>query len=365
MVTPDRTPDDQDQVHFAKDSLGRATTAFRKLLVPQSIEASDNLGALFNQFDETTLNALIELCYSLNRALFDEPTTIVDQNGAARRRYMFEFIDDGRIVELGNFIESIFSSDRQSFPGRQTVIEFFREWLRGAEVSVKVSVASGTDVFSQNSSEKVARNLWANKLEDLSHQFDINLFAGSAAQDAEKSAQRAAAAEAAAERAAGRTGALSIGNHFRDISKQEGWKALAWTAAAFGGIAATLWISYSIVHNSIYSKWVEAFLHLIVVLPIIGAATYAASLARHHRVIARWAKTAAVQVDSVEAFSKQLASQQKRDEVILNLGRDVFSTPNYRDDIKGESLSAIPPDLLEALKDALKEVAKKLPPRGD
>jgi hypothetical protein len=87
-------------------------------------------------------------------------------------------------------------------------------------------------------------------------------------------------------------------------------------------------------------------------------ATYASRIAGHHRMVARWAKTASVQVNSVQAFAEQLNSPENRDKVILELGKNVFSTPTYGETSKTEHFSAIPPDWV----DAVKEVAKKSVP---
>jgi hypothetical protein len=78
------------------------------------------------------------------------------------------------------------------------------------------------------------------------------------------------------------------------------------------------------------------------------------------RMFARWAKTASVQVDSIEAFDQLLSTPENRDELILDLGRNVFGPPNFGEDSKGEHYSPLPPDLVEALK----EIAARLSPRS-
>ena len=109
------------------------------------------------------------------------------------------------------------------------------------------------------------------------------------------------------------------------------------------------------VRRSVYTHWIDTLIHLVVILPIVGAAAYASRIALHHRLLARWAKTASVQLDSVEAFAQMLSDDADRNKLILELGQNVFAAPRYGDDSKREHYSAIPVDL----NDAIKEIAKK------
>jgi hypothetical protein len=338
-----------------RSELDRGTQAFRKLLVPSSIEPSDNLNALLNKFDNTSLKALISLFYALDRVLFEEPVTVAGGD-TTYSRYLVEYLSDLLIGELAQYIQNgILTIDETKFPGRDPIIKFFKVWLANVCRAVGESPADEGDL--RYSSETVAREIWQNRLQEITRNFDEMLRAGSAAVKAEEAAAETIRARDAALRAAGQTGVAYVGKHFDDVAKTEGRKAGGWTAAAFLAIGAILWISSTVVHNSINSRWADALLHMVVVLPIIGAATYASTLARHHRVIARWAKTAKVQVNTVEAFSKQLVDTDSQDELILTLGKSVFTAPNYGDEAKHEQFTSVPAEVL----DVLKELAKRLP----
>jgi len=77
-------------------------------------------------------------------------------------------------------------------------------------------------------------------------------------------------------------------------------------------------------------------------------------------MFARWSDTAAVQIESVAAFARQIPSVAAQEELILGLGRSVFSTPTFADDPKTEHVSAIPTEVVEALK----AIAEKVPTPG-
>lgn len=348
-------PADQPARELLRSELERGKLLFQKLLVPASIVPDDNLNHLLNQFDDRTLNAFISLFYQLDQLCFHHNQSIIDQNGAVTSKQVLDYLSRESIVELHRFITLIFNSTPMEFPGRDRIVDFFELWLDRAEGEL---TPSNTVIWSgKGASEITALQAWYDKIKEIAKNFDDALKAGAAADAAQEALAETIRARDATVRAAGETGAASLGNHFDDVAKGEGWKATGWTVASFLGIAAIIGLSTRIVYHTVSSEWVNALLHLIVVVPIIGAATYASTLARHHRVISRWAKTARVQINSVEAFSQQLSTAANRDELILALGKNVFSAPNYGDDLKREHFSTLPPDVIEAFK----VVANRLP----
>jgi F0F1-type ATP synthase assembly protein I len=256
-------------------------------------------------------------------------------------------------------------SDESSifFPGQGPVLAFFVEWIEALKTVVDSLPDGGIPAVDDHfiagtPSESTALKQWSTQLGETLASFHRILDEEEARRSAIESANEARQAANAARRAAGELGALSMGEHFKQIADDEGKSESNWNRILFLLIGLILGMSTFIVYESVYAQWIQTLLHLIIILPIVGAATYASKNAAHHRVVARWARTASVQVNSVEAFAGQLSNQENRDKLILELGKNVFSTPAYGDPSKVEHFSAIPNDIV----DALKEVAKRSVP---
>ncbi|BBZ44738.1 hypothetical protein [Mycobacterium parmense] len=356
-------PDLGDERAELEAILKRYQVLFRKLLVPGAVDALDNINKLLNGFGNAQLNALGSLFFSLERTLFNSPSPIF--NGEeSYQRYLVEYVPLKHIRDFIYYIVTNMSDAVPApFPGRESVIAFFVEWssalssflLREGRGTMRYDPRTDGINFSNTPSETVALRQWSAQLDESLATFRGILNEEDARESAVQSAIEARHAADAARRAAGESGALSMGEHFQRIAADEQKSEKDWNKILFLLIAAILAMSAFIVYKSVYSQWVQTLLHLVIILPVIGAATYASRNAGHHRVVARWAKTASVQVNSVQAFAEQLSSPENRDRLILELGKNVFSTPAYGDPSKVEHFSAIPPDLL----DAAKEVANK------
>jgi hypothetical protein len=348
----------------AQSLLKRYQVLFRKLLVPGAVDASDNINKLLNGFTNAQLNALGSLFYLLERALFESPATVFGGE-ISGQRYLIEYVPPKQLHDFTYYIRTnLDDTSKVPFPGQDAVLAFFVEWTKTLRDLLDRSpagmVSAGIDraFIAETPSESTALKHWFAQLDEALSSFRKILDEDAARESAVQSAIEARQARDAARRAAGETGALSMGQHFKQIADAEAKSETIWNRTVFGLMAVILAGSAFIVYNSAYAQWVQTLLHLIIILPIVGYATYASRIAGHHRMVARWAKTASVQVNSVQAFAEQLNTPENRDKLILELGKNVFSTPTYGETSKIEHFSAIPPDWV----DAVKEVAKKSVP---
>ncbi len=334
------------------------TDAFRGAAdskVPSRMRGQD-IEMLADIFNVGQCRAVSDFTSELSELLFSSPLEFPTFSADGGDVYMIEFMENSLLEDFNRAVSHFFTkaSEGNPPPEANTLTHYLQTW--NGQLNSTIQLAAQKE---HRASTNAALYRWAGKLQESSSRFSQALDLAQTAAFAREAANEAAQARDAARRAASETGALIMGAHFWQIATDDSKKAWYWTLAAFGSVVAVIGSSIWIASNLDVSRWKETVFHLVVVLPIVGAATYASKIARHHRLLARWAKTASVQINSVEAFSKQLSSPENRDKLILEVGRSIFSTPTYGDDTKGDQLSAVPVEIL----DALKEIAQKLPSR--
>lgn len=368
-VTPPWATGESDEVTnartYARDVLYGCMELFRQLLVPTSLPRHNRAEHLLNAFSTETLEALVSLCERLGKTLFASPENFVyDEQNVTR--YLIEYCPLSRTKELAEFLSMAMAEDSGSETSTQTVVvEFFQEWISKFIESLDDLVLSGRNlplVLSGSSkyvplsdSERNAIRRWRNQIEDALSSFTQSRQIGEAVRVANQAAERATHSQDVAAEAAGNAGAATLGHHFSTVADSQGRNALGWTSFAFICVAAILYIGNEIVQNAVGSEWIQTLLHLAIVLPIVGAASYAARIAGHHRELARWAKTAAVQINTVSAFAEKLSTESARENLILTLGTNIFSA-HVISDGRGDKISTLPPELLEALKELVRKV---------
>jgi hypothetical protein len=302
------------------------------------------------------LRAVLKWSTDIKHLLFEYPLESPLLSSDETRRYLVQYLEDEMLRDLTSTVTYFFKiADYEGDPPDYHILtDFLSAWKGNLHAVASVNIRQPS-----TPSHASALVRWERELLDIGNSFEGALSSAEFAASAQRDAAGAALARKAAERAASETGVLTMGTHFFQIAEDDSRKAWWWTLATFALVSGVIGASVWIISQTVSVRWVETLIHLIVVLPIVGAATYASKIARHHRLLARWAKTASVQINSVEAFSKQLDSTANRDALILELGRNIFASPTYGDDAKGEHLSAIPSEVL----DALREIAQKLPSR--
>ncbi|OZE39090.1 hypothetical protein CH278_02055 [Rhodococcus sp. 05-2254-5] len=139
----------------------------------------------------------------------------------------------------------------------------------------------------------------------------------------------AANAKKAAQTAAGSTGEALLGNSFGHDAKRDGRTAMLLSGGAAGSLVGAIGVGIWVVAgvHDITLPLVLAKLGLTI--PLLGLSGYLGRLSSHYRDGARWARTAAVQLRSIEAFNAGFGEPESREQIRLVLGRRVFGDPGF------------------------------------
>lgn len=167
--------------------------------------------------------------------------------------------------------------------------------------------------------------------------------------DVRSSAETAQKAAAESQQAAGLSGTSTLSEHFDALGESEGRSATKWTVTAIAFISASGIAAVALGLAYRDSSAASQALHLAWSLPLFAVAAYAARLANHHRVAARWARTAAVQVKSVPAFLNLLNDDSTRTSVLLGLSTRLFTAPDVTGDASTAQMSIVPSETLDAI----------------
>lgn len=330
-----------------------------------------SLEPLGDKFDPELSNVIAQLLAAVRDVLFDDPQEVWTGRDT-ELRFAVEFIPTAQLRELGKTLERILIRTlERDAPEPREVTDLLPELVSSLRLPLEqvMRPGRGTAVLSSGvmsssstqrrftTSEQTARRRWAEQLEQMENDFRRAIRLASAVERAEVAADETSRARDAARQAAGQTGSAALGAYFAKTARREARLASQWTAFTIAAVVAVVGVGSLIILHEGDRVWTESLAHLAIVLPIIGLASYTARIARHHRLHGLWSDTAAVQLESVPAFAEQL-SPDAREQLILGMGANIFAAPPSRnDDARSEYISAIPPDLI----DALKSVAERIP----
>lgn len=296
----------------------------------------------------------------LRNLLFNQPKQMLGSHNEPVVRWLIELLAKREMLDFIQFVERIERiNTKEDLPPESELLSFFRQWI--SDLQARLANPSLYDLPDFGStSGKVALNRWESEISDMRKELEVSFAVAKAATESDSLLEDIEHARDAAQRAAGQTGNLKLGEHFRLIAAREEKAEQNYTVGVFVALLLTLLIGSSAVmqYSAESDEWSDALFHLALVLPVVGAASYASRIAGHHRMLARWAKTASVQVDSIDAFAQQLSEVENRDSLILQLGHNVFGSPTFGDGSKGEHYSTVPPEVA----DILKEIASKVTP---
>lgn len=338
-------PETANERVFLKKALDGLLSQLGELTRPVTITDADLLLLQFRfPFSHTTIRAIETLAKDLVIILFGAPL-----KGDAGDVYLVMFLDTKLLRQLRVFTDDLLNRDAPR-PAENDAIDRLETWMHAAAESASRAIQE-----SESAQDRAAIHKWIQALEVARQDFERSLNAQVAAEMAMQAADEAISARDLARQAAGETGAVSLGAHFKEISVEESRTAFWWTVTAVSSLVLVIGAGILIIFRSAYTQWIETLLHLAIVLPIIGLATFSARLARYHRLLGRWAKTASVQINSIGAFAEQISNDQAREELILYLGRTVFGPPIFADDSKTETVSAVPPELVDLLREFVRK----------
>ncbi|MEX3755131.1 hypothetical protein [Mycobacteroides abscessus] len=311
-----------------------------------------------DRFDPRQLQAIQLAVQGLYDILFYEGQDIFDGD-RVRTLYLVEYLSTGRLNELGQFLAHFVSRSADSNPPPvESLTDFLENWLVGARDELLYPPTT-TDKLLRTDSEQAALHRWQVNLGKLGRAYARNLEAIDALNVTEQAKQATLEARDAALAAAGQTGATTIGDHFSKVAAKAAKDSDFWTRMTIGSIFAIVLTGIGVLYWSRNSALPETLVHLVLVLPLVGLASYTARIAKYHQILGRWAEASSVLIDSIPAFAKQISDTGMREKLILELSHGVFTKPIFGDEGKTEHVSPLPPDLVNLLKD----IAAKLPSR--
>ena len=340
----------------ARRALRLLESQFERLTSPRGEDyAQPRFRRLVEAIESGPAGAIAAYAGKLRSLLYERPEEFLVED-QSKREYLVWHVDNALLRELWKFIEDIqerASSTDKKIPDARFIEDFLKTFTD--RVASAITLAR---MGEQSPSRRAALSRWEDDLEAAKKDFDQTLKAATAAEIATKAAERATKASGLAEQAAGISGAATLGGHFKEVAGKEGRTASWWTGIAVTSLLAVIVAGAFIISRSVTSHWIETLFRLALVLPIVGLAAFSARLASHHRLLSRWAKTSAVQINSVAPFAQQIPTDEGREELILYAGRTVFGPPVFADDSKIENVSGIPTELIELLKEIVHRGSK-------
>ncbi|MBN7450307.1 hypothetical protein [Mycobacteroides abscessus] len=355
-----------DQAGPVGDSRQQAYTTMQAAdrFFTEAIQAdggSGPLSPLRDRFSPRELEATQSVVHGLFDLLFYQPEDIFDGK-RVRARFLVQFVQQPLLDELAHYLSHSVarSFEQDPPPTAESVTDFLAKWIDSVLDGLVWGLRdSGVELAGSNS-ESTALGRWQERLGKLRQDFARNLTAINTATVAERAAQETLNARDAALAAAGQTGATAIGGYFSQVADRERQSSKSWTKATIASIVAVVVAGAIILCISGNSPITQTLLHLVLMLPIVGLASYTARVAKYHQILGRWAESSSVLINSMPAFAKQITDSDARERLILELSHGVFSRPVFGDEGKIEHVSPIPPDLINLLK----EIAAKLPNRA-
>ncbi|MDQ0283774.1 hypothetical protein [Rhodococcoides fascians] len=134
---------------------------------------------------------------------------------------------------------------------------------------------------------------------------------------------------AAAKSATGQTGEVLLSAAFGEDAVRDEKIATGLSVGAGAVLLSALGIGIWIVGGDHEMTIPLVIAKVGLTIPFLGLSAYLGRLANHYREAARWARTAAVQLRSIEPFVQGFDASESREEVRLVLGRRVFGDPGF------------------------------------
>ncbi|NKS29256.1 hypothetical protein GS534_00760 [Rhodococcus hoagii] len=163
----------------------------------------------------------------------------------------------------------------------------------------------------------------------------------------------------AARQAAGLVGEGELAKAFKSHAQWAFWGAVALSTASVGTMVGALVFGYNMIHDVADVPTSLILAKAALTIPILAISAYIGRLAGHQWESSRWGRSAAVQLQTLDAFTKGLASDEARDEVKSILARRIFSTPDFG----GSGSSSDVSDTIELVK-TITDTVQKVKPGG-
>lgn len=152
---------------------------------------------------------------------------------------------------------------------------------------------------------------------------------GERLEEIRRAALEAEAARDAAQQAAGQTADATLSGSFAGDAKKDGLVAGALSTGSIVSLFVSFVVGFRIIGDAQTIEWSTEIAKLALTLPLFAVSAYLGRLSTHYREAGRWAKTASVQLKTVDAYTQGFADVAKRDEIKLALGTRIFGDPGF------------------------------------
>lgn len=315
--------------------------------------AEKELGQLAIQLRNSgqPVDALAKLCEDLHRELFVRQQLILDiEEGEAKPHFLIEFLQDDKIRELGRTIQAVF---------RPTIEKGEYENLGGVLVSWLASVTSNLESQADwgfaNATRDNAVRTWIAALRTIRSNYAEDQVLASA----NNVLSRTIEIHDSVRLAAGQVSNDVLATHFGELAKEERSRAFWWTIVAMVFLIAALGIGVWIIASNASKEWTSILAHLTLTLPALAISAYAARISSHHRTARLWARTSAVQLLTVFAYTQQIVSEAAKEQLFVTLGLRVFSAPDFDDKAGTDQVSIVPANVAETIKELAQTLREK------
>jgi hypothetical protein len=155
--------------------------------------------------------------------------------------------------------------------------------------------------------------------------------------------------------AAGLVGIGALAESFVEYAADQGAQANRWLAGTLAAVLAVVavgvWLLVSANSTAGYQLG-QTVSHVVIALPVLGAAAYSARESSRHREAAQWGRQLVAQLRAIGAYADAL-DDDRQGELWAHFGRYVFGphAPGRADN----QLHSIPPELVEAVLNAAKK----------
>ena len=175
-----------------------------------------------------------------------------------------------------------------------------------------------------------------------------------AALSAQRAVARVRAVEATVEAAAGVVGEGLLAKAFSAYSANQGWRSIFWLAVTVLLLVAVVVIGVALLQDPASRSWQEVLAHLLVAVPAVGLAPYAARESSRRREEAARARLLRTQLQTIDAYRAQL-NNEHAESLLYDFGRYVYG-PYVRPG--DNAINALPTDAVDVVASLIK---KQLP----
>lgn len=268
------------------------------------------------------------------------------------RSWMHQNISDNAMIEIGSLLSVVSGEldDVSAAYAARRILEWVRQEGRELQRTLGPELADEAAAQLRNVQERADFLLQINQLSSVASQLTHQQ--ASASEVLERAEESASSVQELVSDAA----ASELGGEFARHARREEVQSFGWSAVVVVALVVVCLISVRLLGAADGLEWVGQLSRLAATLPIVGIAVYAARVAAHHRANAHWARTNAVQLKSIPAYTDVL-DDARRSDLRFEFGRRIFGGSTSQLD-EATPLLVDPAALLQQASEVMKAAAE-------